>query len=50
VVEVHISNPLAREDFRHTKKISQRCLATVSGVGLDSFRLALEGLLTHLEG
>lgn len=50
VVEVHISNPLAREDFRHTSLVGRRCLATVSGFGLDSYRLALEGLLTHLEG
>ena len=50
VVEVHISNPLTREDFRHTSLVGQRCLATVSGFGLDSYRLALEGLLTHLEG
>jgi 3-dehydroquinate dehydratase-2 len=50
VVEVHISNPLAREDFRHTSLVGQRCLATVSGFGLDGYRLALEGLLTHLEG
>ena len=50
VVEVHISNPLAREDFRHTSLVGKRCLATVSGFGLDSYRLALEGLLTHLEG
>ena len=50
VVEVHISNPLAREDFRHASLVGQRSLATVSGFGLDSYRLALEGLLTHLEG
>jgi 3-dehydroquinate dehydratase-2 len=49
VVEVHISNPLAREDFRHTSLVGHRCIATVSGFGLDSYRLALEGLLTHLE-
>jgi len=50
VVEVHISNPVAREDFRHASLVGQRCSATVSGFGLDSYRLALEGLLTHLEG
>lgn len=49
VVEVHISNPLAREDFRHTSLVGQRCVATVSGFGLDSYRLALEGLLHRFE-
>lgn len=45
VFEVHISNPLAREDFRHTSYISGACAGTVSGFGLDSYRLALEGAL-----
>ena len=49
VVEVHISNPLAREDFRHTSLVGKRSLATVSGFGLNSYRLALEGILSHLE-
>lgn len=48
VIEVHISNPLAREDFRHTSLIGQKCIATVSGFGLDSYRLALEGVLQRL--
>jgi len=49
VVEFHISIPLAREDFRHTSLVGQRSLATVSGFGLNSYRLALEGILSHLE-
>lgn len=48
VVEVHISNPLARETFRQTSLIGQKCVATVSGFGLDSYRLALEGMLSRL--
>jgi 3-dehydroquinate dehydratase-2 len=48
VYEVHISNPLAREDFRHTSLIGQKCVATVSGFGLDSYRLAVEGVLSQL--
>ena len=48
VVEVHISNPLARESIRHTSLIGQKCMASVSGFGLDSYRLALEGLLHKL--
>jgi 3-dehydroquinate dehydratase-2 len=50
VYEVHISNPLAREDFRHTSLIGQKCIATVSCFGLDSYRLAVEGILSQLAG
>lgn len=50
VYEVHISNPLAREDFRQTSLIGQKCVATVSGFGLDSYRLAVEGILSQLAG
>lgn len=45
VVEVHISQPLAREDFRRTSLVGQACIASISGFGLDSYRLAVEGLL-----
>ncbi|CAI8389432.1 MAG: type II 3-dehydroquinate dehydratase [Schleiferiaceae bacterium] len=48
VVEVHISNPLAREEFRHVSLIGKQCIASVSGFGLDSYRLALEGILQKL--
>lgn len=44
-VEVHISNIAAREEFRHTSIIGAACKGTVSGFGLDSYRLALEALL-----
>ena len=50
VYEVHISNPLASEDFRKTRKIGKKCVATVSGFGLDSYRLAVEGILSQLAG
>ena len=45
VVEVHISNVFAREAFRHKSKISEACKGVVTGFGLDSYRVALEGLL-----
>jgi 3-dehydroquinate dehydratase-2 len=45
VVEVHITNVFAREDFRHTSLISGVCVGTISGFGLDSYRLAVEALL-----
>lgn len=45
VVEVHISNVFAREAFRHKSMISEACKGVVTGFGLDSYRVALEGLL-----
>lgn len=45
VVEVHISNVQAREEFRHRSMISGACHGIIVGFGLDSYRLAIEGLL-----
>jgi len=45
VIEVHITNILAREDFRHTSLIGKSCKGSISGFGLDSYRLAVEGLI-----
>lgn len=45
VVEVHISNVHQREDFRHHSFISAVCKGVVCGFGLNSYRLAIEGLL-----
>lgn len=45
VVEVHISNVHRREEFRHKSMISCACIGVICGFGLDSYRLALEGLL-----
>jgi 3-dehydroquinate dehydratase-2 len=42
VIEVHISNVHAREEFRHTSMISAACKGVIAGFGLDSYRLALE--------
>lgn len=47
VVEVHISNVFAREDFRHTSLIAPYCKGSISGFGLDSYRLAVESLLPN---
>jgi len=45
VIEVHITNIAAREDFRHTSLIARNCAGTISGFGLDSYRLAIEALI-----
>jgi 3-dehydroquinate dehydratase-2 len=41
LIEVHISNPHARETFRHTSVISGVATGVIAGFGLDSYRLAL---------
>jgi len=45
VIEVHISNVHAREDFRHSSFLSAVCKGVILGFGLDSYRLAVENLL-----
>jgi 3-dehydroquinate dehydratase II len=45
VVEVHISNIHARESFRRKSFVSGKCLGTISGFGLDSYRLAVEAII-----
>ncbi|MBR0489925.1 MAG: type II 3-dehydroquinate dehydratase [Prevotella sp.] len=47
VIEVHISNVHAREDFRHQSVISAGCKGVIAGFGLDSYRLAVEALIIH---
>lgn len=41
VIEVHISNPHSREEFRHTSVLSAVATGVIAGFGLDSYRLAL---------
>ena len=44
VVEVHISNVYEREDFRHDSLIAPNCMGSISGFGLDGYRLAIESI------
>ncbi len=44
-IEVHISNVFAREDFRHTSLIAPKCKGSISGFGMDSYRLAVESFV-----
>ncbi len=43
-IEVHISNVHQREPFRHHSMLSAACIGVICGFGLDSYRLAIEGL------
>lgn len=45
VVEVHLSNIFAREDFRHRSLIAPVCRGSISGFGADSYLLAVESFL-----
>lgn len=47
VVEIHISNVAAREEFRHTSFIGATCIGTIAGFGLDSYRLGIEAFLNR---
>ena len=50
LVEVHISNPAAREEFRHTSVVAGVASGTVAGFGFDSYRLALRAVANLLAG
>jgi len=42
VIEVHISNVLAREDYRKTSFIAARCAGSISGLGMEGYALAAQ--------
>jgi len=45
VVEVHITNISAREEFRHNSLVGRYCAGTIAGFGLDGYRLAVEAVI-----
>lgn len=46
LIEVHLSNPMAREEFRHTSLVSGVAKGTIAGFGSQSYLLALQALLS----
>ncbi len=48
LIEVHLTNPHAREEFRHTSVISGVATGTIAGFGPDSYRLGLEAIAARL--
>lgn len=47
VIEVHISNTAAREEFRHISHVSAKCAGTIIGLGLKGYSLAVEWFIDH---
>ena len=50
LVEVHLSNPAAREQFRHTSVVAGVATGTIAGFGIESYRLALRAVAAVSSG
>lgn len=49
VIEIHISNVAAREEFRHTSLVGAAAVGTIAGFGTDSYALGIEALRLRME-
>ena len=49
VVETHLSNVASREEFRHRSVLTAVCVGVVAGFGANSYLLALDALVAHLQ-
>jgi 3-dehydroquinate dehydratase II len=47
-IEVHISNIMAREEYRKTSYIASKCIGSISGLGLDGYQLAVQYFMQSL--
>jgi len=45
LIEVHLTNPMSREEFRHTSVVAGVANGSIAGFGVDSYRLALRALV-----
>lgn len=48
-IEVHLSNPEARESFRHHSYLAGLAVGRISGFGADSYLLALQAVINHMD-
>jgi hypothetical protein len=49
VIELHLSNTHAREEFRHISMIAPVCLGVIQGFGARGYKLAVEAMIGHLK-
>lgn len=50
VIEIHLSNPARREEFRHQSYVAKAATGTISGLGVNSYLLAIDAVAALLAG